>query len=72
MTLKTVVCAIDHSAPFELEIDASDIAIAGFLNQNGCPVVYYSRTLQGSELKHPLLSSESGIGDIALLVNIFV
>ena len=74
-----VVCAIDHSAPFKLETDASDIAIAGVLNQNGRPVAYYSRTLQGSELKHPSIEKEASaiiecvrIGDISLLVNIFV
>ena len=55
----SVVCAIDHSAPFELETDASDIAIAGVLNQNGRPVAYYSRTLQGSELKHPSIEKEA-------------
>ena len=54
----SVACAIDESEPFELETDASDVAISGVLNQNGCPVAFYSRTLQGPELKHPPLEKE--------------
>ena len=57
----SVVCAIDHSAPFELETDASDIAIAGVLNQNGHPVAYHSRMLQGSKLKHPSIEKEASV-----------
>ena len=49
----SIVCAIDESEPFELETDASDAAILGVLNQNGWPVAFYLRTLQGPELKHP-------------------
>ena len=52
----SVVCAIDHSAPFQLESDAT---IAGVLNKNGLAVAYYSRTLQGSELKHPSIEKEA-------------
>ena len=55
----SVVCAIDEDAPFELETDASDRAILGVLNQNGRPVAFYSRTLQGPELKHPPVEKEA-------------
>ena len=48
---KPVLVAIDESQPFELETDASDIALAAVLNQNGRPVAFFSRTLRGSELK---------------------
>ena len=55
----SVVCTIDESDPFELETDASDVAILGVLNQNGCPIAFYSRTLQGPELKHPPIEKEA-------------
>ena len=48
-----VVTAIDETIPFEVETDASEVALAATLNQNGKPVAFFSRTLQGSELKHP-------------------
>lgn len=55
----SVVCAIDENKPFELETDASDNAISGVLNQNGRPVAFYSRTLQGPELRHPPVEKEA-------------
>ena len=53
----SVVC--DENKPFELETDASDNAISGVLNQNGRPVAFYSRTLQGPELRHPPVEREA-------------
>ena len=46
----SVVQSVDDSLPFELECDASDLALAGVLNQNGRPVAFFSRMLHGSEL----------------------
>ena len=46
-TENSVVCAIDGNELFKLETDASGITISGVLNENGCPVAFYSRTLQG-------------------------
>ena len=56
---KAVVSTIDETIPFEVETDASDVALAATLNQNGRPVEFFSRTLQGSELKHSAVEKEA-------------
>lgn len=56
---EAVVVAIDDSVPFDVETDASDVALAATLNQNGRPVAFFSRTLQGSELKHASVEKEA-------------
>ena len=54
-----VVTAIDETIPIEVETDASKVATAATLNQNGKPVAFFSRTLQGSELKHASIEKEA-------------
>ena len=44
---EAVITAIAESAPFEVETDAADVALAATLNRNGRPVAFFSRTLEG-------------------------
>ncbi len=57
-TEESVVTAIDENLPFEVETDASEVALAAPLNQAGRPVVFFSRTLQGPEVRHPPVKKE--------------
>jgi len=54
-----IVTASDETIPFEVETDASEVALAATLNQNGKPVVFFSQTLQGSRLKHASIEKEA-------------
>lgn len=54
-----VVTALDKTIPFEVETDASEVALAATFNQNGRPFAFFSRTLQGSELKHASIEKEA-------------
>ena len=43
---------IDENLPFEVECNASDVAISVALNQGRHPVAFMCKTLQGSKLKY--------------------
>ncbi|KRZ59977.1 Retrovirus-related Pol polyprotein from transposon 17.6 [Trichinella nativa] len=51
--------AVNENLPFELETDASDVAIAAVLNQLGRPVAFFSRTLQGPEKRYAVIEKEA-------------
>ena len=55
----SVTVAIDEEAPFQVETDASEFALAGTLNQNGRPVAFFSRTLSKAESKHSAVEKEA-------------
>ena len=48
---KSVVQAVNEMQPFQVERNTSEFAQAATLNQNGRPVAFFSRMLNGSELK---------------------
>ena len=51
--------AMDENLPFEVETDASEVALAATLNQAGRPVAFFSRTLQEPEVRHPSVEKEA-------------
>ena len=53
--------AIDEHIPVEVETDASEFAIPATLNENGCPVAFFSRTLQGAEIRHASIEKKAHV-----------
>ncbi|XP_076052783.1 uncharacterized protein LOC143032198 [Oratosquilla oratoria] len=55
----SVVQAINESRLFEVETDASEVAIAAVLSQDGHPVAFFSRTLPGPEKCYASIEKEA-------------
>ena len=53
------LASIDEEERFQLETDASDVAISATLNQRGRPVAFFSRTLLPSQRKYPAAEKEA-------------
>ena len=56
---KAIVVTVDHTKPLVVETDASDVAIAASLSQNGRPVAFFSRSLSAPERRHSAIEKEA-------------
>ena len=55
----SVVATIDEDKPFVIETDASNVALAATLNQEGRPVAFFSRSLSKSKINYPSIEKEA-------------
>ena len=60
MTLNClVVHAVDETAPFQVEINASKFVLAATLGQKSRPIAFFSRTLSKIEQNHSAVEKEA-------------
>lgn len=55
----SVVATIDEDKPYVIENDASNVALAATLNQEGRPVAFFSRSLTKNEIRYPSIEKEA-------------
>ena len=58
MTRGPVLRLVDVTKPFEIETDASDLALGGVLIQEGHPIAYESRKLNDAERRYTVSEKE--------------
>ena len=60
---------IDEGIPIVVECDDSETTLFATLNQDGRPVAFMSKTLQGSEMHYPPVEKEATATKIVTFVS---